>query len=458
MKPIVFILFCFSLFHSRDLNEDHLVSDLPSFGKLNSTSYAGYIEVDSHFNSNLFYWLIEYYGTAHEKTPLIIWLNGGPGASSLTGAFTENGPFKITPSNTYEVEDEYAWTRVGHVLYVDQPAGTGYSYTDNGGWAKSETAVAFQFWKFLAGFLTQYPQYANLPLFITGESYGGKYIPHIANEIVRQNQRGATPQINLKGIMLGNGLYDPVTQFSALPPFYENLGLVDSASLQKANGLLSMCELSYNAGNLKTAWYACNNASDVLNHAAGDVFLYDIREKDGHVFDGLTKNLGEYFNQPEVMKAFHTNGHGWVQSDGTSSPNPVSTALEKDFMLNDTLGLFEPIMNGGVRIMLYVGNMDGSVCGYPGHRAFLKNYAPPEFWAKRTIWKASDGLIGGFYREAFGGKFSFLLVHDSGHLVPTDQPLVAKEMLYNFVTGSPFQDFREKAGVASMTALKYFFK
>ena len=63
-------------------------------------------------------------------TPLLLWLNGGPGASSLTGQFTEQGPYKMLNNNTI-IRNQYTWTKYYHMLFIDQPAGTGYSYTDS---------------------------------------------------------------------------------------------------------------------------------------------------------------------------------------------------------------------------------------------------------------------------------------------------------------------------------------
>eukprot|EP00951_Prasinocladus_malaysianus_P001330 scaffold9092_cov43-Prasinocladus_malaysianus.AAC.1 len=77
------------------------------------------------------------------ETPLVIWLQGGPGASgtgvtenvaqlhNLTtgfGQFTEVGPY-----GTDWEPRKHAWTDQAHVLFVDNPVGTGFSYVEDGG-------------------------------------------------------------------------------------------------------------------------------------------------------------------------------------------------------------------------------------------------------------------------------------------------------------------------------------
>jgi len=329
-----------------------------------------------------------------------------------------------------------AWTKIGHMLYIDNPVGSGYSYVDEDGYASDENQVAEQFRLGLQGFFQRHPSLRENDLYITGESYAGKYIPHMAYEIVTKNEESSDPKINLKGLLLGNGLYDPWNQFKVLPDFYQTLGMVSHETLDKVRlTYMRECKMSYDKGDYAEAFTWCNNGSDIMNHEAGDIFLYDIRVEDGSAFDDLSTNLDKYLNTAESMASFHTNGHKWKQSDGTSSPNPVSDALATDVMKNNTLELFQPIMDAGVRLMVYVGNMDGSVCGIVGHKYIIKNLdfkGRDEFWSNpRITWKTSAGKVGGYIRS--GGDFTFNIIHNSGHLVPMDQPLASLEMVYRFI-------------------------
>lgn len=165
---------------------------------LNETYNAGFIQVRK--DSDIFYWQFD--SRSNPSTdPLVIWLNGGPGCSSLTGLFAENGPFSVQDDLTL-LSNPYSWNNSTNMLYVDQPVGTGYSRVGFDEFTHNETQIANDFWEFLTGFYKTFPQFKGRDLFITGESYAGHYIPAIAAKIVAENHA----DIVLKGVAIGNGL------------------------------------------------------------------------------------------------------------------------------------------------------------------------------------------------------------------------------------------------------------
>ncbi|KAL5992720.1 hypothetical protein ACLOJK_013639 [Asimina triloba] len=195
------------------------------------SQYAGYVTVDPQHGRALFYYFTESPENASTK-PLVLWLNGGPGCSSMVGAMTELGPFRVNPDRKTLFRNDYAWNNesnhqrvafgyyynsdvyvlplaasltlmiVANVIYLESPAGVGFSYSNTssdydltGDKRTAEDAYAF-----LVNWLERFPQYKTRDFYITGESYAGHYVPQLAYTILLNNNHTNQTIINLKGI------------------------------------------------------------------------------------------------------------------------------------------------------------------------------------------------------------------------------------------------------------------
>ena len=140
--------------------EDHLIRRLPGLDPTTPiTHYAGHIKVDERFNGNIFYWLFESPQDAEEK-PLMIWLNGGPGCSSMDGLWLELGPLRLKGEEV--VINPYSWHNVANLLFIDQPVGTGLSYVDKkDGLCKNDECISHHFYSFLLKFFEQHDRYVK---------------------------------------------------------------------------------------------------------------------------------------------------------------------------------------------------------------------------------------------------------------------------------------------------------
>ena len=127
---------------------------------------------------------------------------------------TENGPCKVNPDAKTTTLNPYSWTEVAHVLWLDQPAGVGFSYGSETDY--NEEMVSEDAYWFLQKFMQQHPEYAQNPLYIVGESYGGHYAPAIAHRVFVYNQKLPSDDaqvLNLAGVAVGNGLTAPEVQY-----------------------------------------------------------------------------------------------------------------------------------------------------------------------------------------------------------------------------------------------------
>ena len=191
------------------------ITSLPGWtGKLPSRHYSGFFptSLDGSPGAMLHYWL-----TLSESQPatdpLVVWLQGGPGCSSLFGLLYENGQLHFSGDKDATgaptlVQNPYAWTKVANMLWLEQPVGVGFSYCQSGNCTCDYEGCAFDVdaYGFFVNFFGAYPELAKLDFHISGESYGGVYVPYIADAILTGNAGGKSPLINLKGILIGNGL------------------------------------------------------------------------------------------------------------------------------------------------------------------------------------------------------------------------------------------------------------
>lgn len=181
-------------------------------------SYAGLLPIsdDPNETRQLYFWFFP--STNPDATDEItIWLNGGPGCSSLLGMFTENGPFLWQEGTQAPTPNSYAWTNLTNMLYVEQPVGVGFSQgTPN---ITNEVEVGLEFIGFYKQFVDTFSAHGS-KVYITGESYAGMYVPYIADAFITADD---TDYYNLAGIAINDPLIGDATiqQQVVMLPFVE---------------------------------------------------------------------------------------------------------------------------------------------------------------------------------------------------------------------------------------------
>merc|ERR1712188_69043 len=118
---------CVSLVYAQ--GTVHQITSLPGYGAPKENQTTGYLNANETTGAQLFYWLFESKGSP-STDPLIIWLQGGPGCSSMLGLFNELGPYYVTLGGQLSDNDN-AWNNIGNLLFIDQPAGTGFSFASD---------------------------------------------------------------------------------------------------------------------------------------------------------------------------------------------------------------------------------------------------------------------------------------------------------------------------------------
>jgi carboxypeptidase C (cathepsin A) len=421
-------------------------------------SYAGHIDLAGNGTAktnHLFYWFFEsqtcnpHVTVAEQRqlvdeTPLIIWLNGGPGASSLLGLFLENGPFTIDgdAAGTISVTVD-SWNQEAHVIYWDQPVGTGYSHTDDPhGYVRDEATLAQMFWEALQGFFALHPEYAQCPVYLCGESYAGKYVPAIALAIDKHNRENAPGQvrIRLRGMSVGNGWIKPELSLRVMIDYAYTTGFIGKHQKDTLYGDYATFHEFLHNGKMDEATKLGNNLVAAILAYGGDFDMYDVRRWDDLSMGALRK----YLNSPAVKSALHVPGATWECAD---NGGPVADNLVDDNMA-DCSGDFSALLgrkNGDAdryRLLFYTGNFD-TACGYLSTEEILADLAweGHDDWltARRLIWTQAQGDPKGFVRQH--RNLTQVSIPDSGHQVPACQPRICREMIYNWIFQRPFHGY-----------------
>ena len=197
----------------EEKEKPHLVEDLFD-GLYDKDIYSGYLKTDVEGNE-LFYVFTPSQRTPAED-PLILWLNGGPGCSSLYGMLTEIGPVLFDKESQQFKLNEYSWNKNASVIYIESPAGVGFSKINDSAFFFNDTIQAISLNIALQNFFNLFPDFQNNDFYITGESYAGIYIPYLVKEIDKYNKESVYTNsliINLKGFLIGNPYTMEITDF-----------------------------------------------------------------------------------------------------------------------------------------------------------------------------------------------------------------------------------------------------
>lgn len=182
--------------HVLDIKEPHICD--PSV-----LQYSGYLRVNG--TRNLFFWFFES-RSSPSTDPLMLYESGGPGTSSMLHVLGDLGPCKLEDHNNTRL-NPFSWNEQTNIIFLDQPVGVGFSYSKDR--VKNSRDAAKDSKIFLELFLEAFTKYRELPLYLYGVSYGGHFVPALAQEILEE---GDNTSLRLKGIGIGNGLIDPLTQ------------------------------------------------------------------------------------------------------------------------------------------------------------------------------------------------------------------------------------------------------
>ena len=391
-------------------------------------SVHGYIPVNNN-GDDIFYWFFPSKNSP-QNDPIVVWFTGGPGCSSEFAILFENGPFNVTEDGLGTVINPYSWNSQANLLYVDQPIGTGFSHgkIDDIPTLESQVKVLmqtfFQKWIRLPGFAFL----QGKPMFITGESYGGHYVPSISNALFSLND----PFIKIAGVAIGNGLVTTSSQYKAYANFssmpenspYTGFTVEDAERLYP---ILEICEKMIKTSSVsvydRSLNYCQNLAMQTIKKP--NINEYDITMvcQTPQCFN-FTR-YPKFMNRPEVLNEL-----------GVDMPWKACSTLVNQIMMRFDWNLdyapeLIPLLNNNIRVLAYYG-MNDWICNWVGGLQWTLDLK----WARQAEWQAAGFTqyydIGNL-KSLGDNLLQFLKIPNCGHMVPTDLPQQALEMLNMFI-------------------------
>ncbi|KLO15312.1 alpha/beta-hydrolase [Schizopora paradoxa] len=408
-------------------------------------SYTGYIDAGTR---HLFFYFFESRNDPGNDD-VLLWTNGGPGGSSSLGLFMELGPCNIAGPNSTKY-NPHSWNSNANIFFIDQPVGTGFSYTDFGETVGSTEEGAKDVAKFMALFFETFSKFKGRPFHLTGESYAGRYLPLFGAAIYDQNaelqSKGLTP-VNLKSVAIGNG----ATDFFALLRSYYDVQCTNASiePIQSIDECIQMrlalprcekmqkhsCVDHFDHMDCEAAFGFCFNALAMPYHRLENLNTYASSGRNPY---DMTLRCAEnhdvdcYPEQPDIETFLSQK---WVQKEIGVDPsfgNFSSISMNVNFAfwasgdpLYQNSHYLAELLERGVRVLIYAGTYD-----------WIANWVGNERWTREMVWSGQagyvkeelvdwsvDGHVAGKVRSY--GNFTFATIYGAGHLVLLSGLLVA---------------------------------
>lgn len=411
--------------------------------------WSGYFDIpgksgDKHY----FYWA---FGPRNKNpnAPVLLWMTGGPGCSSMLALLAENGPCLMNETSGEIYNNKYSWNNEAYVIYIDQPAGVGFSTASQQDYDTNEKGVSDDMYDFIQAFFTKHKDLQKNDFFIVGESYGGHYAPATAARIVRGNLANEGLYIRLTGIAVGNGYTNPYVQYASYPELAwdwcnKKLGkpCVSASGHKMMNYLMPACQMTIakcdsGSSAISTlscvaARYACNAVSAFYSYTG--LNPYDIRKKCTGSMCYNFKAIDAFMNREDVQRALGAEPETW-QSCNMGVNLMFAVDMFKNF--NYTVPY---LLQNKVRVLIYAGDMD-FICNWIGNKMWLEELE----WPGKTAFNSapdmqffvSNGDAGGLVRAAShpmtGANLTFVQLYNAGHMVPMDQPESALFIINKFM-------------------------
>ena len=407
-------------------------------------TYYNYVTVNATYGAKMFYGIRGDSNStfrADPRTPLVIWLQGGPGATSQFGNFLENGPQKLiidatAPGGYRLVEREHRWTKHANMLYIDNPVGTGFSYVENPmGYTTTDEQIGDELVEFLRGFIAKHQEYKQRDLWIFCESYGGKMTAYFGAALAKAQLFPTTAMpVNFKGVSIGDGWVDPIACMQSYPDYLYGVSQITDGQRAKASHYADLAQDSLEEGHGFDATNYWGEQQDYIMEKTNNVNFYNILYYYDYTADNqLNTFLSTNFTQ-ENMAVLNASYPYNAQS------NTVFSTLGNTFM-RDGVSQIETLIDLGYSVNVESGQLD-----------LIVDTLCIQRWMSKLSWSGLPKFLeakdrqpifpgghdngqntGGFYQRY--QNFTFWQIDKAGHMIPLDNPAMAETMFVMIIGG-----------------------
>ncbi|KAF9481873.1 pheromone-processing carboxypeptidase KEX1 [Pholiota conissans] len=411
------------------------------------TMFGGHLSADPNITrasstditSHLYFFMVKNRRTA-DKERIVFWFNGGPGCSSFDGAMMEVGPWRWDGKSEHDFYvKEGGWEEYTTMVFVDQPAGTGFSYTSTDKYVHTMDIAQAQLIEFLKNFYEVFPEYKNVDTYLAGESFAGQWIPYYADAIL-----SSTLNIPLRGAAIGNGWIDSKVQYPAYLDYVTKTGLFEenSANWKEVKKVTDECisEIEKTKGNpmvINKCQLVLHTIMQIKTHTVKSdkmcINIYDIRLEDTSPACGMNwppemPQITNFLGRPEVVSALHASAHpgGWVEC----RPD-VHTAFQES-KLESAITVMPRVLSK-IPILIFAGDQD-LICNYIG----LENMIKALNWNGETglgtvqtqSWTVNAVPAGTWVTSR---NLTYVKIFNASHMAPFDVPHVTHDMMLRFM-------------------------
>ncbi|PIA43535.1 hypothetical protein AQUCO_01900136v1, partial [Aquilegia coerulea] len=420
----------------------------------------GYVEVRPQ--AHLFWWL---YKSPHrvedpsKPWPVILWLQGGPGASGVgLGNFLEIGPLdgNLKPRNS-------TWLKKADLLFVDSPVGTGYSYVDDvhnsSLTVKTDEEAAIDVTTLLKEVFNGNESLQQSPLYVVAESYGGKFAVTVGLSVLKAIEAGEL-KLKLGGVALGDSWISSEDFVLSWGPLLKAVSRIDNSGLRDSNSLTQIIKQQLKYGQYEEATQSWYELEGVISSSSNNVDFYNIMlDENNDPIEGTTNEASKqistmryskYLDSPSLRSTkdgLSTLMNGVILEKLQIIPTGVKWGGQQGIVFPAMAGEFmkprieevDELLAKGINVTIYNGQLD-LICSTAGAEA----------WVEKLKWEGLDKFLisdrtplycGGDYSvtKSFMKSYKNLYMYwilGAGHFVPVDQPCVSLEMIGS-ITQSP---------------------